>query len=104
MAEHVGFPRSAAEAEATCGVQTVREIVEAWIKWHEQHMDVPAVELPHVRYASIAADVLLHRLAALEQAARDYLHAVDQPISFHELARTRERLRAAVDGTHEATS
>jgi hypothetical protein len=53
----------------------VREIVAAWLSWHERHMEVPAAELPHVRYAEIAAKALEGQAAEL-RAARELIAAL----------------------------
>jgi hypothetical protein len=61
----------------------VREIARAWLSWHEQHMEVPAAELPHVRYAEIAAKALEGQAAEL-RAAREVVELARQHATGHE--------------------
>jgi hypothetical protein len=76
----------------------VREIVQAWLSWHSQHMEVPAAELPHVRYAHIAAKVFYAELRAAREvveSTRGHLAALDDPEPLPHWIGHRHKLAAA---------
>jgi hypothetical protein len=83
--------------------RAVRAVAEAWVAWHEQHMDAPVDHLPHVRYAHLAVislrGLLRHDEADRLQAENHGLRA-EQAQAGRRWEQAREeasRLKAQVD-------